>query len=99
MHVVAEVGDDEREIGQRAPGEVSGEGRERDDGASAASLVAGDVVVIEERVMFLRIVSGRGPEEAGGWHPLEIGLPGEALRLQLIGQVLIPKVEPPVRAR
>src|SRR5205823_14728631 len=56
VHVVAEVGDDEREVGQPVPREVTRKPGERDD-TRAPRTRADDVAEVEERVVLLRVAA------------------------------------------
>jgi hypothetical protein len=64
VHVVAEVWDDEREVGQPMSFEVASEPREGNDAVASRARV-GDVAKVEERVVLLRVAAGRGACEAG----------------------------------
>ncbi len=74
MHVVAQVGDDEREVRERVGAEVPPERRERDDPPQPPR-ARGDVLEVEQRIVLLRVAAGRRTREARRRQSLCIGLP------------------------
>ena len=85
VHVVAEVGDDEREVGQPVPREVTRKPGERDD-TRAPRTRADDVAEVEERVVLLRVAAGRASGEARIREILGVGLPRFSSPLERVGE-------------
>ena len=88
VHVVAQVGRDERVVGGRAhPREVRGQARERHHMALAPGRVVEDVPVVEERHVPGRVERGVRRGESRRRDALCIGLPGQAGSLEAVGDV------------
>jgi hypothetical protein len=109
VHVVAEVRDDEREVGQLVRGEVAGKLRERDD-AVAARMRARHVPEVQERVVLLRVAARRAAGEATVGRssayvfqvfPAAAGVSARlrAWTTQSVQSLVIPCVEPETSAR
>jgi hypothetical protein len=87
VHIVAQVRDDERKVGQAARLKVSPELTQRHD-APQASRPREHAPEVEERHVLLRVAPSRGALPARPRQTLRIVLPRAAARLQRVGETL-----------
>ena len=86
VHRMAEIRDDEREVGQAACSKIRSEPCQRDDLRPPAR-TPGDVLEVRERVVLLRVAPVGAAEEARRGKPLGVCLPGLSGRLERVGEV------------
>ena len=86
VRVVADVRRDPGERRQGSAPQVAREAVEADE-LAAARRPAGDVVVVDERVVALRVAAGVAAAPAGRRHILEVRSPGDPRRRELVDEV------------